>query len=137
MIVAAATPRAIRWAAKELGDAYAGAVVDGWIAPALDQANPSPLPWTQEDLFSFLRTGASPLHGAIGGTMVPVIRDALALAVVPDSDVRAIAVYFADMDQLAARASGVDAMVVKRSRLPILPSASRTTPTRTFIPPPA
>ena len=40
-------------------EAYAGAVVDGWIAPALDRANPSPLPWTQEDLFSFLRTGTS------------------------------------------------------------------------------
>ena len=77
-------------------NAYAGAVVDGWIAPALDQANPSPLPWTEEDLFSFLRTGTSPMHGAAGGTMTPVIRDALALAVVPDSDVRAIAVYFSD-----------------------------------------
>ena len=96
---------------EKAGNAYAGAVVDGWIAPALDQANPSPLPWTQEDLFSFLRTGTSPLHGAAGATMTPVIRDALALAVVPDSDVRAIAVYFTDMDQAAARASGVDATV--------------------------
>ena len=33
-------------------DAYADAVVDGWSAPALDQANPSPLPWTEEDSFS-------------------------------------------------------------------------------------
>jgi len=95
--------------AEKSRDAYAGAVVDGWIAPALDQANPSPLPWTQEDLFSFLRTGTSPMHGAAGGTMTPVIRDALALAVVPDSDVRAIAVYFTDMNHGAARASSVDA----------------------------
>ena len=91
--------------------AYASAVVDGWIAPALDRANPSPLPWTEEDLFSFLRTGTSPMHGAAGGTMTPVIRDALALAVVPDSDLRAIAVYFTDMNQAAARASSVDATV--------------------------
>src|SRR5579862_8214771 len=97
--------------AEKTRDAYAGAVVDGWIAPALDQANPSPLPWTEEDLFSFLRTGTSPMHGAAGGTMTPVIRDALALAVVPDSDVRAIAVYFTDMNQAAARASSVDATV--------------------------
>jgi mono/diheme cytochrome c family protein len=43
--------------------------------------------------------------------MTPVIRDALALPVVPDSDVRAIAVYFSDMNHSAARASGVDAAV--------------------------
>ena len=97
--------------AEKTRNAYTGAVVDGWIAPALDQANPSPLPWTEEDLFSFLRTGTSPMHGAAGGTMTPVIRDALALAVVPDSDVRAIAVYFTDMNQAAARASSVDATV--------------------------
>ena len=96
---------------EKAGNAYAGAVVDGWIAPALDEANPSPVPWTQEELFSFLRTGTSALHGAAGATMTPVIRDALALAVVPDSDVRAIAVYFSDMDHAAARASGVDVVV--------------------------
>ena len=43
--------------------------------------------------------------------MIPVIRDALALAVVPDSDLRAIAVYFTDVNQAAARASSVDATV--------------------------
>jgi mono/diheme cytochrome c family protein len=96
---------------EKAGNAYAGAMVDGWIAPALDEANPSPVPWTQEELFSFLRTGTSALHGAAGATMTPVIRDALALAVVPGSDVRAIAVYFSDMDHAAARASGVDVTV--------------------------
>jgi mono/diheme cytochrome c family protein len=90
---------------------YAGTVIDGWIAPALDQRNPSPVPWTQEELFLFLRNGTSPLHGAAGATMTPVIRDALALAVVPDSDVRAIGVYFSDMDHAATRASNVDATV--------------------------
>ncbi|HLK65022.1 MAG TPA: cytochrome c [Bryobacteraceae bacterium] len=104
------TPRNSLGAEKTSG-VYAGTVVDGWIAPALDRANPSPLPWTQEDLFTFLRTGTSSLHGAAGGTMIPVIRDALALAVVPDSDVRAIAVYFSDVNQPAVRASSVDATV--------------------------
>jgi mono/diheme cytochrome c family protein len=104
------TPRNSLGSEKSRAD-YAGAVVDGWIAPALDRANPSALPWTQEDLFSFLRTGTSSMHGAAGGTMTPVIRDALALAVVPDSDLRAIAVYFTDMNQAAARASSVDATV--------------------------
>jgi mono/diheme cytochrome c family protein len=96
---------------EKVADSYAGTVIDGWIAPALDQKNPSPVPWTQEELFAFLRNGTSPLHGAAGATMTPVIRDALALAVVPDSDIRAIAVYFSDMNHAAARASSVDATV--------------------------
>ena len=95
--------------AERVGDAYAGTVIDGWIAPALDPSNPSPVPWTQEELFSFLRTGTSPLHGAAGATMVPVIRDALDLPVVSDSDVRAIAVYFSDIDHAGARAHNTEA----------------------------
>jgi mono/diheme cytochrome c family protein len=40
-------------------DAYAGADVDGWIAPALTTANPSPIPWTEDELFKYLRTGSA------------------------------------------------------------------------------
>ena len=92
------TPRNHLGSEKTGKSSYAGAVIDGWIAPALDQRNPSPVPWTEDELFLFLRTGTSQLHGAAAGTMTPVIRDALALAVVPDADVRSIAVYFGDMD---------------------------------------
>jgi cytochrome c553 len=60
-------------------------------------------------LFQYLRTGASPLHGATAATMTEVIGDSLALPIVPDSDVRAIAVYFADMDHASARAAGIGA----------------------------
>jgi mono/diheme cytochrome c family protein len=104
------TPRNLLGAEKA-GHAYAGTAVDGWITPALGVTNPSPVPWTDEELFSFLRTGTSPLHGAAGATMTPVIRGALALPAVPDSDVHAIAVYFADMDGAGARGSGTDARV--------------------------
>ena len=103
------TPRNVLGAEKSRR-AYAGAVVDGWIAPALTGANPSPVPWTQEGLFEYLRTGVSPLHGASGATMTAVIRDALALPVVPDSDVRAIAMYFSDKGHATARASGIEAI---------------------------
>jgi mono/diheme cytochrome c family protein len=95
--------------AEKTGYAYAGAVIDGWIAPALNETNPSPVPWTQEELFSYLRTGRSPLHGTTGATMTPVIREGLALPIVPDSDVRAIAVYFSDMDQADARSQSIEA----------------------------
>jgi mono/diheme cytochrome c family protein len=98
--------------AEKVRDAYAGAVVDNWIAPALTEANPSPVPWTQEELFSYLRTGLGQLHGAAtAATMTPVIREGLALSVVPDSDVRAIAIYFSDIDHADAHKASVEGTV--------------------------
>src|ERR1700721_2382931 len=57
----------------------------------------------------WVRTGVTSLHGAAGATMTPVIRGALALPVVPDSDIRAIALYFSGIDRASARANDVDA----------------------------
>ena len=103
--------------AEKLRDAYAGAVIDNWIAPALTEANPSPVPWTQEELFSYLRTGVGRLHGAAtAATMTPVICQGLALSVVPDSDVRAIAIYFSDIDHASARESDVEPAVKRSDR---------------------
>jgi mono/diheme cytochrome c family protein len=95
--------------AEETHNPYAGYEIDGWIAPALTAANPSPIPWTEKELFQYLRKGASPLHGATAATMTEVISDSLALPIVPDSDVRDIAVYFADMAHASAREAGIDA----------------------------
>src|ERR1700678_4530064 len=95
---------------EKLRDAYSGTVVDNWIAPPLTEANPSPVPWTEERLFTYLRTGVDPLHGAaVAATMTPTIRNALDLSVVPDSDVRAIALYMSDIDREGARNSNVEA----------------------------
>ncbi|HVJ09213.1 MAG TPA: c-type cytochrome [Acidisarcina sp.] len=94
---------------EKLQHSYAGAVIDRWIAPPLTEANPSPIPWTQEQIFSYLRTGVDPLHGAVAATMTPVVRDALARPVVPDSDVKAIAVYFSDINHAAVRNADVAA----------------------------
>jgi len=95
--------------AEKTHNPYGGYEVDGWIAPALTAANPSPIPWTEEELFTYLRTGASPLHGATAATMTAVIRDGLALAIVPDSDIRDIAVYIADTDHASGRGVGIEA----------------------------
>lgn len=108
---------------EEMRHVYAGAVVDGWIAPALTDANPSPLPWTADALFRYLRTGVSPLHGAAtAATMTPVIRDGLALPVVSDSDVRAIALYFSDVDHARDLATDLGAMMRRAAAI----SSSRT-----------
>lgn len=94
---------------EKLRDAYSGTVVDNWIAPPLTEANPSPVPWTQAELFSYLRSGVDPLHGAVTATMTSAIRGSLDLPIVPDSDVRAIAVYMSDVDHAGRRESNAQA----------------------------
>ena len=56
------TPRNLLGAEKA-GNAYGGAEIDNWVAPPLTAANPTPAPWTFEELYDYLRTGASELHG--------------------------------------------------------------------------
>jgi mono/diheme cytochrome c family protein len=62
------TPRNLLGAEKA-GETYAGAKIEDWIAPALTEANPSPVSWTQDELFSYLRTGTALLHSVIAGPM--------------------------------------------------------------------
>jgi mono/diheme cytochrome c family protein len=94
---------------EKVRDTFAGTVVDNWIAPPLTETNPSPVPWTRQELFSYLRTGVDPLHGAVAATMTATVRDALDVPVVPDDDVRAIALYMSDIDRASARESSVEA----------------------------
>jgi mono/diheme cytochrome c family protein len=104
--------------AEKTADAYAGGTVDNWIAPALTDANPSPVPWTEEELFGYLRNGVAPLHGVTAGPMSPVVH--AGSSAVPDSDIRAEAVYFADLDRAASRTGAISAAVneaLAKSRL--------------------
>jgi mono/diheme cytochrome c family protein len=86
--------------------AYAGAVVDNWYAPALNAAPDARLPWTASELYAFLRQGGSPLHGSAAGTMAEVVHDGLAL--LPDSDIEALAAYFADLGGAPAEIASAD-----------------------------
>lgn len=86
--------------AEKTGAAFAGAPIDGWIAPPLTRDNPSPAPWSQEELFAYLHDGVSHYHGTAAGPMAPVARG---LGQIPDSDVQAIATYFASIDGAAER----------------------------------
>ena len=103
------TPRNLLGAEKA-GDAYAGAVVDNWVAPALTAENPSPAPWTQEELQSYLRNGFSVLHGVAAGPMSPVPHG---LSALPELDGRAIATYFANVDHAADRSASIDTAVAR------------------------
>jgi mono/diheme cytochrome c family protein len=89
------SPRNSLGAEQTGAQAYAGAVVDNWYAPALNTSHDARLPWTADELYAFLREGGSPLHGSASGTMSEVVHDGLAR--LPDADVAAIAAYFADV----------------------------------------
>jgi mono/diheme cytochrome c family protein len=93
------TPRGLLGAEKNAA-AFAGAEVDGWIAPPLTAANPTPIPWTQAEMHAYLRDGVTSLHGSSAGPMAPVVKGLHAL---PDSDVKAIATFFAAVDGAAQR----------------------------------
>lgn len=81
----------------EMGGAafLSGAQVDGWEAPALTGLSKAPVPWTADALYSYLRKGHSPQHGAASGPMAPVVQE---LAQLPDEDIRAMATYLASFN---------------------------------------
>ncbi|HEY4066384.1 MAG TPA: molybdopterin cofactor-binding domain-containing protein [Burkholderiaceae bacterium] len=86
--------------AERVGTAYlGGAMVDGWEAPALTALSRAPIPWSEAELFNYLRRGHSAQHGSAGGPMAPVVQQ---LAQLPDADVRAMAIYLASFNDPSA-----------------------------------
>ena len=59
---------------------YTGASVDGWFAPPLTAANPSPMPWTSDELHAYLFQGLSRFHGTPSGPMSPAANGLTALS---------------------------------------------------------
>lgn len=82
--------------AEIASETYDGAVVHDWIAPALNDNNPTPVPWTENELYAYLRTGAAPYHGVVAGPMAPVVHDFYSK--LPNDDVRAVSIYFASLN---------------------------------------
>ncbi|SHI60005.1 nicotinate dehydrogenase subunit B [Roseomonas rosea] len=93
------TPRNALGAERGGAARFAGAVVEGWEAPALSSLSRAPVPWTEADFYSYLRTGHSPRHGVAAGSMAPVVADLQAL---PDADIRAMAHYLASLNPVPA-----------------------------------
>jgi nicotinate dehydrogenase subunit B len=90
--------------------AYDGGWSEGWYAPPLNARSPARQPWTADELFSYLRTGFGAAHAAAAGPMAEVTRQ---LADAPESDVRAIADYFA-ASMAGAPGARADGAVVDR-----------------------
>ncbi|PRY09174.1 molybdopterin cofactor-binding domain-containing protein [Paraburkholderia sp. BL25I1N1] len=95
------TPRNA-FGAEKTGAAFmGGGMADGWEAPALSALSNAPVPWSEDELFRYLRNGHAPLHGVAAGPMAPVVGD---LAALPDSDIRAMATYLASLNPLEPNA---------------------------------
>lgn len=69
---------------------FAGGEAEGWIAYAIDEASPAPIPWDDAALAFYLRHGWHEWHGVSRGPMAEVTGN---LAGLPDKDIEAIASY--------------------------------------------
>ncbi|MFD1215884.1 cytochrome c [Microbulbifer celer] len=81
--------------AEKKDEAYAGALVDNWYAPALNADQPLPVHWSSDTLYDYLRNGQSAYQGVSVGSMGEVVHQGLERA--PDGDIRALAVYVASL----------------------------------------
>ena len=90
--------------AKRGGQSYlAGAVIDGWEAPALTAVSRAPVPWNAAELYRYLRIGHTQQHGIAAGPMGSVVKELRAL---PDADIAAMASYLASFNQPITDAQG-------------------------------
>jgi len=95
----------------EKANAYlAGGFAEGWEAPALTSLSQAPIPWSENELYAYLRTGESRFHGVAAGPMAPVVKE---LAALPDSDIRAMAVYLASFNETSMDRAAQQALAAK------------------------
>lgn len=100
--------------AEKAGAYLAGGFAEGWEAPALTSLSQAPIPWSEDELFGYLRTGESRFHGVAAGPMAPVVKQ---LAALPDQDIRAMAVYLASFNNNAAVKPDPEAMASRLETL--------------------
>src|SRR6201999_3843992 len=95
----------------EKASAYlAGGFAEGWEAPPLASLSRAPIPWSEDELFAYLRPGESRFHGVAAGPMAPVVKE---LAALPDQDIRAIAAYLGSFNQTPMDRPAQDALAAK------------------------
>jgi len=91
----------------ELGDQafLSGAIVHGWEAPALTALSRAPVPWSEAELYRYLRQGHTKQHGVATGSMGDVVKE---LRDVPDADVLAMARYLASFNELVSESQSAE-----------------------------
>jgi nicotinate dehydrogenase subunit B len=100
--------------AEKAGAYLAGGFAEGWEAPPLTSLSHAPIPWSEDELFAYLRSGESRFHGVAAGPMAPVVKE---LAGLPDQDIRAMAVYLGSFNEPAISQPDQDALAVKLESL--------------------
>jgi nicotinate dehydrogenase subunit B len=99
----------------EQAKAYlAGGFAEGWEAPPLTSLSQAPIPWSEDELFAYLRTGESRFHGVAAGPMAPVVKE---LAALPDQDIRAMAVYLGSFNENAISQPDQEALAARLESL--------------------
>jgi nicotinate dehydrogenase subunit B len=106
--------------AEKASSYLAGGFAEGWEAPPLTSPSRAPIGWDEDELYAYLRTGASRFHGVAAGPMAPVVKD---LAALPDEDIRAMAVYLASFNETSADKSATAARLETSTRS-LVPSSS-------------
>src|SRR6202041_1104179 len=110
----------------EKANAYlAGGFADGWEAPPLTLLSQAPIPWSEDELFSYLRSGESRFHGVAAGPMAPVVKE---LASLPDHDIRAMAVYLASFNENTTGKPAEDVLAAQLETLTSTRVASASAP---------
>lgn len=104
------TPRNALGAERAAKAYLAGGTAEGWEAPPLTSLSHAPIPWSEDELFAYLRTGISRFHGVAAGPMAPIVRD---LAAVSDSDIRAMAVYLASFNDTTMTPGAQEALATR------------------------
>jgi nicotinate dehydrogenase subunit B len=95
----------------EKPNAYlAGGFAEGWEAPALTSLSQAPIPWSEDELYAYLRMGESRLHGVAAGPMAPVVKE---LGALPDSDIHAMAVYLASFNETSMDRAAQQALAAR------------------------
>jgi nicotinate dehydrogenase subunit B len=114
----------------EQANAYlAGGLAEGWEAPPLTSLSQAPIPWSEDELFAYLRTGESRLHGVAAGPMAPVVKE---LAALPDDDIRAMAVYLGSFNGAVTGKSKQEALAAQLETSTSVVSASSSVGARLF-----
>jgi nicotinate dehydrogenase subunit B len=106
------TPRNAFGAERDHSSYLAGALVEGWEAPALNSNTYAPVPWSEDELFRYLRSGHTTHHGSVAGPMAPVVRDLTAL---PEVEIRAMANYLASFSAPSQDAASMANTALTRS----------------------
>jgi nicotinate dehydrogenase subunit B len=99
----------------------AGGFAEGWEAPALTSLSSAPIPWTENELYTYLRSGHSRFHGVAAGPMAPIVKD---LATLPDADIRAMVTYLASFQENKPEGAALEEMATQLEASTKVTSAS-------------